>query len=333
MTCRERFNAVMNFQQFDAVPMIEWAAWWDQTFDRWKTEGLPKDISWDGSLEYFGLDKMICIGPGVMSEKCPRASSHGAGIMEDEKGYESLRPYLYQDESIERFVKEAEELKKKYERDNIVVRIWLDGFFWFPRTLFGIEKHLFAFYDYSDLMHRVNSDLAEYNIRALNALLSVFKPDMVGYAEDMSYNHGPMLSYDLFREFLLPYYTKVNPVIQKAGVKILIDSDGDITTMIPWMQEAGIEGVYPLERQAGVDVAKIREQYPRFLMMGGYDKMVMNKTEKEMRAEFERLLPVMKSGGFIPSVDHQTPPGVSFENYKIYVKLFREYTAKAGKGA
>jgi hypothetical protein len=38
-----------------------------------------------------------------------------------------------------------------------------------------------------------------------------------------------------------------------------------------------------------------------------------------------------ETGGFIPSVDHQTPPGVSMENYKIYIKLFREYCEKAVK--
>jgi len=63
--------------------------------------------------------------------------------------------------------------------------------------------------------------------------------------------------------------------------------------------------------------------------MGGYDKMVMSKSEKEMRAEFERLLPVMKSGGYIPSVDHQTPPEVSLDNYRMYITLFREYAERA----
>jgi uroporphyrinogen-III decarboxylase len=140
-----------------------------------------------------------------------------------------------------------------------------------------------------------------------------------------------MLSKALFDEFLLPYYQKVNPHIKKHGVKVLIDSDGDITTMVPWMHEAGIEGVYPLERQAGVDLNAIRQAYPDFLMLGGYDKMVMPLGEAAMRAEFERLLPVMKSGGYIPSVDHQTPPGVSLENYRIYIKLFKEYVKKALK--
>jgi len=98
---------------------------------------------------------------------------------------------------------------------------------------------------------------------------------------------------------------------------------------VDWFEEAGIEGVYPLERQAGVDIAHIRCQHPRFLMMGGYDKMVMPLGEAAMRAEFERLLPVMRSGGYIPSVDHQTPPGVSLDQYRVYLELLREYAGSA----
>ena len=54
--------------------------------------------------------------------------------------------------------------------------------------------------------------------------------------------------------------------------------------------------------------------------------MTMTRGEKEMQNEFERLRPLMASGGFIPSVDHQTPPGVSLEQYRTYLKLLNEYT-------
>jgi len=35
----------------------------------------------------------------------------------------------------------------------------------------------------------------------------------------------------------------------------------------------------------------------------------------------------MASGGFIPSVDHQTPPGVSLDQYRLYLRLLDEHTA------
>jgi hypothetical protein len=329
MTPRERFLGTLNFDKsVDRLPMVEWAAWWDLTIDRWKKEGLPKDIGWDASLEYFGLDKLVCIGMcGGPSSVCPETVPR---VVTDEKSYEALRPYLYADSTIEEALKQARERKAAHDRGEIIVRLWLDGFFWFPRGLMGIEQHLFAFYDHPGLMHRINSDLTDFSIRAVERLFPVLCPDMVGFAEDMSYNHGPMLSRELFEEFLAPYYRKIIPHIKKYGAKILVDSDGDITSMIPWLTEVGIEGVYPLERQAGVDIARIRRDHPAFLMLGGYDKMVMSQGPEAMRAEFERLLPVMKSGGYVPSVDHQTPPGVSFENYRTYVNLFREYCKKAG---
>ena len=50
--------------------------------------------------------------------------------------------------------------------------------------------------------------------------------------------------------------------------------------------------------------------------------------ESAMRAEFERLLPSLQAGKVLPSVDHQTPPDVSIDNYRIYVRLLQEYAAK-----
>jgi hypothetical protein len=327
MTERERFLAVMNFQPVDRHPMIEWAAWWDKTMDRWKGEGFPSNLDWEASIRYFGLDVMINIGAALQTKTCPRPVSHGAGIITDTASYEAILPHLFPAQGIEGLVARAAALKERHDRGEIIVRLWLDGFFWWPRKLFGIEPHMYSFYDQPELMHRVNSDLTAFHLRTLEALLAVFKPDMVGFAEDMSYNNGPMLSEAIFDEFLAPYYRKVVPVIKQHGIKVMVDTDGQLECMIPWLEKVGVEGVYPLERQSGVDVARIRKNHPKFLMLGGYDKIVMPRGEAAMRAEFERLMPVARKGGYVISVDHQTPPGVSLENYRTYIRLFKEYAA------
>jgi hypothetical protein len=304
MNPRERFLHILDFDtDVDRLPMVEWAAWWDLTLERWKGEGLP-ELGFRESQEHFGLDPMMLLRASPSRSDMPQPECNGGPIIGEKRSYEEIRRYLYADSLIEDAVTQALELKHAHGRGEIVVRMWLDGFFWFPRTLFGIEPHFYAFYDEPELMKRMNAELADFNIRT-------------------------MLSRPLFDEFLLPYYKTVIPHIKKRGVKVFVDSDGDVTTMVPWLMEAGIDGVYPLERQAGVDVNRIRREFPGFLMMGGYDKMAMPKGEEAMRAEFERLLPAMKSGGYIPSVDHQTPPGVSLDNYRIYIRLFEEYARKA----
>jgi len=116
------------------------------------------------------------------------------------------------------------------------------------------------------------------------------------------------------------------PRLLERNILPFVDTDGDVTLLVPWLEALGVAGVLPLERQAGVDGLRLRRQFPRLRLVGHFDKMTMNRAEADMRAEFERLVPLMQTGGFIPSVDHQTPPGVSLEQYHGYLRLLEEYT-------
>ena len=327
----ERFKAVMNFQPVDRLPRLEWASYWDKTIERWHAEGLPADVKapFDPS-RYFELDPYFQHWFQPRSNTCPREKAHGMGIVADLDEYAAMRPYLYPD--LQPAMDLLRPWSERQDRGEAVIWITLEGFFWFPRSLLGIERHMYAFYDQPELMHRINQDLAEYWVRMLRELGTFCRPCFMTFAEDMSYNHGPMLSKRLFDEFLAPYYRQVLPLLRQMGTRILVDSDGDVAELMPWLLDVGLEGVLPLERQAGVDGASLRKTMPRMLMIGHFDKMVMNRGEPAIRAEFERLLPLMQSGGFIPSVDHQTPPGVSLEQYRCYLKLLEEYTVRAAKG-
>lgn len=329
MTNRDRVKAVLNRQRPDRLPMVEWATWWDLTVKRWQKEGVRASGEPDALQNWFGLDPLRQIWISPKSAGCPREASHGAGLLCDAAGYDALKPLLYPQENILRTAATAREWQAGHERGDYAQWLTLEGFFWFPRALLGIENHLYSFYDEPELLHRINRDLADYHLRCLEALLPVMQPEYMTFAEDMSYNHGPMISRELFDEFMLPYYRQVIPALKSAGVKVFIDTDGNVEPLIPWFEEAGIEGVLPLERQAGVDVNRIRREHPNWLMIGGYDKTIMHLGEAAMRQEFERILPAMKSGGYIPSTDHQTPPDVSSEQYAIYVRLLREYAEKA----
>jgi uroporphyrinogen-III decarboxylase len=207
-----------------------------------------------------------------------------------------------------------------------VVWITLEGFFWFPRTLLGFERLMYAFYDQPELLHRINQDLLAFNLRLLDQIEKACVPTFMTIAEDMSYNNGPMISHQVFEDFMAPYYRKLLARVKEMKMLTIVDTDGDVTLLVPWLGSVGVEGVLPLERQAGVDGMELRRKFPKFRMIGHYDKMVMNRGEAAMRAEFERLAPLVKTGGFIPSVDHQTPPGVSLPEYRIYLRLLREYT-------
>lgn len=318
----------MNFQPVDRLPRWEWAMWWDETIARWHMEGLPRELKFSQVIDiaqHFGLDPYQQFWFSTTDPTIEATQHHVEGIVANMDDYLRLKPQLFpnHDASIDGMGVWAE----RQRRGDAVVWATIEGFFWFPRTLMGFEKLMFAFSDQPELLHRINRDLLDFNFRLLDRILRTCVPTFMTIAEDMSYNNGPMISKRTFDEFVAPYYRELLPQLQEHNIPLFMDTDGDVTLLVPWLQELGVKGVLPLERQAGVDGMKLRQQFPSLLMVGHFDKMTMNRGEAAMRAEFERLVPLMKSGGFIPSVDHQTPPGVSLEQYRCFLKLLREYTA------
>jgi len=323
----ERFRAVMNFQPVDHLPRWEWAMWWDKTIERWHQEGLPKDLHFSnvfGISEYLGLDPYIQFWFSTTESTIEATQHHTEGVVSSMDDYLKIRPHLYPDHggAIESMRPWAE----KQKEGNVVVWATLEGFFWFPRTLMDIERLSYAYYDQPELVHKINDDLLQFNLVIIQRMEKVCIPTFITFAEDMSYNHGPMISQKVFDEFMAPYYLKIMETLNELNVITIMDTDGDVTELVPWLNSVGIRGVLPLERQAGVDGNILREKYHDLFMIGHYNKLVMNQGEDTMRNEFERLVPIMKKGGFIPSVDHQTHPGVSLKQYRCYLKLLNEYT-------
>ena len=61
-----------------------------------------------------------------------------------------------------------------------------------------------------------------------------------------------------FDEFVAPYYRALLPRLQERGIPLFMDTDGDVTLLVPWLEELGVQGVLPLERQAKVDGLALR---------------------------------------------------------------------------
>ena len=331
MTSKDRMINFFNHEKSDRLPCVEWATWWNLTLERWyNTEGLDKELTGKKLMEHFGHDytSQTWVWNGLGGH-CPRVKD--SGYINDDKDYEKLRPLIYDNFDYDRYKAHFSQVHEEYEMAGDISWYTFDGYFWFPRNLFGIEDHFYSFYDYPELYHRISEDRTEHILKMLDIIYDNCSPQFMTLGEDMSYNHGPMLSREVFEEFIAPYYKRIIPEIQKHGTKVIIDSDGDITEMIPWLIDAGCDGILPLERQAGVDINKLAFEYPDFFFIGGYDKMVMKFGEEAQKKEFERLKTAMSNGNYMPSVDHQTPPDVSLENYYTYCKLLKQFCIDAMK--
>jgi len=332
MTPRERFQAVMAFEPFDRLPVYEWAPWWNLTIDRWHEEGLPTSLTnrYDIS-DYFGLDQLYQEWFHPFTPDAPKPAYEGAPMIESIEDYEKIKPLLFPWPAFDE--KQWAGWIEKQQRSECTLWMTMEGFFWYPRTLMGVEGHMFGMYDQPDLVHQINQDLIEYYFRVLDVMEPIGMPDFMTLAEDMSYNNGPMLSEDQFNEFLVPYYDRLVPRLQEGGTRVFADSDGDVHMAWNWYANANFDGILPLERQAGVDLAKLRKAHPESRFLGHFDKMVMHVSPDAIAQEFDRLFPVAAQGGFIVGVDHQTPPAVSLEQYRGFLDQFWDFAKRVGEAS
>lgn len=170
------------------------------------------------------------------------------------------------------------------------------------------------------MVHDMMETMTELSISVLANALREAPVTLVQFWEDMCYRGGPLISPRLFREFMLPRYCRICDAIRSAGVDVIfLDSDGDVTELAPFWLEAGVNGLFPFERAAGNDVADLRRRYGRDLLMsGGIDKRALVRGRTAIDAELDRVIPVAREGGYVPTIDHGIPPDVPWEAFRYW---------------
>ncbi|HIJ74815.1 MAG TPA: hypothetical protein HPP83_12010 [Candidatus Hydrogenedentes bacterium] len=220
----------------------------------------------------------------------------------------------------------VEQAKREASHGMIVVQNLIGGYMYL-RSLIGPADLLYLFCEAPDLIHDCMQAwfaLADAVIARHQEHLTI---DEIFFAEDICYNRGPLISPDMMREFLLPYYQqlienlKARQIDKQRHVYVQIDTDGFAYPVIPFYREIGMDVMSPFEVAAGCDVVEIGKQYPDLVISGGIDKRVLATTKDEIDKHVEYILPAMrKRGGYTPTCDHGVPAEVSLDNYLHYRK-------------
>ena len=187
------------------------------------------------------------------------------------------------------------------------------------------------FYDDPDLIHTCMEAWLTLADSVMAAHQGIVPVDEILFDEDICYKTGSLISPDMIKEFLLPYYGQLVENVAKrnpGGAKPLVQlaTDGHCAPVVPLYETIGCGFVSPVEIAAGQDIVEFGKQFPELLLSGGIDKRVLATTPEEIDRYLDRVLPAMRRrGGYIPTCDHGVPEEVSFENYMHYRRRMLEY--------
>jgi len=147
--------------------------------------------------------------------------------------------------------------------------------------------------------------------------------------DDMAFNQAPMFSPDQFERVFLPGYRRMIKAFKDAGAPhVFLHSDGNILPILEMLIDAGIDGLNPLERRAGMDPMLIRERFPKLVLIGGMDNTdtLINGPAMKIVEEARALIDLGRHGGLIIGT-HSVSPEISLDNFLAYDKTCRTYGA------
>ena len=356
MNDNDSLRKTLRFEHPEQICHFEWG-YWPETLTRWRKEGMKSDLPWEElDITYYhrapvqvrlyppfgekvlsvtDVSKIIRDESGVTKEVRIDATSMPRWIhhpVSDMKDFNELKERLQPHDSG-RFPPDwAEQCLLLRSRNSILVMGGTEiSFFGWHRGLMGVTNLLTAYYDQPELIHAISRHHVSFIQELYSRILRDVSFDFVFFWEDMAFKNGPLISPAFFREYMLPYYKEVIGFFREMGdFKFLLDSDGDITQLIPLFIEAGIDGLLPFEVAAGMDIVKISRQYPNLIIAGGIDKREIAKGRDAIDRELEKKLPAMfKRGGYLPSMDHHVPPQVSYADFTYYIEQVKHHYEKA----
>jgi uroporphyrinogen decarboxylase len=255
--------------------------------------------------------------------------------VKDRKTWEENVKWRLNPELATRYEDLVERMEKAEDAQSkgLMIQQNLIGGYMYLRSLMGPEDIMYVFYDKPDLVH----DCMQTWFNLADAVIAKHQQyvtlDEIFLAEDICYNHGPLVSPDMMREFLFPYYQQLisncrsRQIDKTRKLYIQVDTDGNCVPVIDiYRKEVGMDMLGPFEVASGCDVVQIGKDYPGLIMTGGIDKRVLAEDVNTIDRYLEGILPVMrKRGGYIPTCDHGVPPEVSWQNYLHYRKRCVEF--------
>lgn len=133
--------------------------------------------------------------------------------------------------------------------------------------------------------------------------------DIVYMADDYCSQQGPLFSPATFKEFVVPYLTRVVDKAHQYNKKFLLHVCGAVRPLLPMIIDAGVDMLEPIQTRAkGMEPEGLKRDFGKHLTFyGGVDlqQTLCNGTPDDVADEVRRLIDVLgENGGYVLGPGH-----------------------------
>jgi len=224
-------------------------------------------------------------------------------------------------ESLERAV-------KRFGDERAVILNVRDGFSDL-RDLLGYEEALISLMsdpgDLKDLLARV----VEFNLALARTARERCGVGIVATTDDVAFPQGLLINPEIYHDILGPAFREVIAGFKSDGCLCIKHSDGDVSDLIDFWIDAGIDCLDPIDPGAGLDLATIKRSHGgRICLKGNVDcagVLPSGAPDEVAAATRECIEAAEANGGYILSSSNTIHRGVPPENYRAMLEALRKF--------
>ncbi|MFH1459499.1 MAG: uroporphyrinogen decarboxylase family protein [Candidatus Omnitrophota bacterium] len=119
-----------------------------------------------------------------------------------------------------------------------------------------------------------------------------FIKDCIGYEK------GLIFSLDFLKQHWLPKIKDAIEHLKSKNIKVILHSSGNITEALDALIDIGIDGIHPVDIQAGMDINLIKKQYAKSLILFGSVDIYNKQADEIFQLTKNCLNNVFYQGGY-----------------------------------
>jgi len=300
------YEEFIEYMDIDAANVVDKTAWEYETLDAAKK--IYRD-QWGAIVQFTSEDLSVPREPVFKSEK-------------------DIDGYIPPDPDLPWRYERLQKLVRTFKGQRAVIAAVTDVFNIAKESLLGETEYFKSMIKKPDLVGRVNEIVANYNLGYIRNCIDV-GADIIFIIGDWAITNGPMVSPEFTARFIVPYFRKMVEYVHSRGLPCFKHTDGNIWSLFDMIVEAGVDGVHPIDPNAGMEMGKAKTKYgDKVCLLGNVScaETLSWGTEEEVRQETKEVIrKAGKGGGLICMSSNTIHSGVKPENYVTMVKAIREY--------
>ncbi len=171
-------------------------------------------------------------------------------------------------------------------------------------------------------MMKIQTDMT---IKVLEKMISSgITPDGYLMVDDIGSSRGPLISPDMWRKIIKPFYVKTGEWLFSHDIDFWLHSCGNSVMLFPEYLECGIQVINPLQVMAGIDIRELKKQFGHNVAWyGNIDAHMFGKDVNNIISEVNSRIECFPDGGFIAHSDHSIPPAMPLKDFQYYLDWLR----------